>query len=117
MTEKPATVFHTCRHHVEPLHAEGRNIPNPLRYIDVVRTTHTTQDMFEESRVDESWNIDTNRNFSESWTRFTQFQILNDKPSDGQMRSGERLTKLQATTRTDHVWPEFLLQLNNARKL
>ena len=55
----------------------------PLRYIDVVKTTHTTLDVLQESHADDNWNIDENRNLSEPWIGFTQFTILNEKPLDG----------------------------------
>ena len=50
------------RHHVEPrvqLHVpKEESFPRPLRYIDVVWTTRTTLDVLQESRKDNSWNID-----------------------------------------------------------
>ena len=49
---------------------QEETLPVPLRYIDVVRTTHKTLDALQETRVDEYWNIDANRNMSESWTGF-----------------------------------------------
>ena len=33
--------------------------------------------------------------------------LLSEKPPDGYMWSGERLTKRQATSRPDHLWPEL----------
>ena len=72
------------RHHVEPrihLHVpKEESFPIPLKYIDVTRTTHTTLDVLQESRIDDYWNIDVNRNISESWTGFTMFTILNERP-------------------------------------
>ena len=47
------------------------------------------------------------RNLSDSWTGFTKFTSLNEKPPDRDMSSGERLTTIQATTRPDHMWPEM----------
>ena len=76
MTEKPVTIFwsnegelhfsSTRRTSSSTLRAEGRNIPIPLRYIDVTRTIHTTLDVLQESSVDDYWNIDANQNLSES---------------------------------------------------
>ena len=58
-------------HHVEPrvqlCVPKEETFPIPLRYIDVVRTTHTTLDVLQESRTDDCW-IDANRNLSETWT-------------------------------------------------
>ena len=61
----------------------------------------------QESRIDDYWNIDGSRNLSDSSTGFTQFTLLSEKPPDGYMLSGERLTKRQVTSRPDHVWPEL----------
>ena len=41
-----------------------------------------------------------------SWRGFTKFTLLKEKPAIGYMWSGVRLTKIQSTTRPDHVWPE-----------
>ena len=48
------------------------------------------------------WNIDGSRDLSDSWTGFTQFTLLEEKPPDEKLWSGERLTKRQATSRPDH---------------
>ena len=68
---------YSYRHHVEPrvqLYVpKEETFPIPLRYIDVARTA--------QSRIDDCWNIDANRNLSESWTRFTQFTTLSGKTS------------------------------------
>ena len=55
------------RHHVEPrvkLHVPRQeSFPFPLRYIDVTRGTSIG-----------------NRDLSDSWTRFTRFTVLEEKP-------------------------------------
>ena len=58
--------------------------------------------------MDDNWNIDGDRNLSEPWTSFTQFTILNEKPLDGFLWARRRLTKIQATTKPGHLWPEIL---------
>ena len=72
-------IFFT-RHHVEPrvqvYVSKAESFPIPLRYIDVIRRTHTTLDVLQESHLDDFWNIDVDRNLSEPWTGFTQFTIL-----------------------------------------
>ena len=60
----------------------------------------------QESRIDDFWNIDESRDLSDSWTGFTQSILLSEKPPEGYMWSGERLTKRQATSRPYHLWPE-----------
>ena len=42
----------------------------------------------QESRIDDNWNIDGSRDLSDSWTGFTQFTLLEEKPPDGYMWSG-----------------------------
>ena len=37
----------------------------------------------------------------------TQFTLLSEKPPNGYMWSGERLTRKQATSRPDYLWPEL----------
>ena len=102
--------FKNCRH-VEPrvkLYSPRKNHSLfLLKFIDVSRTTHTNLDVMQERRIDDNWNIDGSRDLSDSWTGFTQFTLLDEKPSDGFMWSGRRLTKGQATSRPDHLWPEL----------
>ena len=67
------------RHHVEPrvklFSPREKALHIPLKYIDVSRTTHTTLDVTQESRIDDYWNIDGSRDLSDSWTGFTQFTL------------------------------------------
>ena len=80
------------RHHVEPrvklYSRREESFPIPLKYIDVSRTTHTNLDVKQEKRIDDYWNIDGSRDLSDSWTGFTQFTLLEEKPPDGFMWSG-----------------------------
>ena len=95
----------------------GESLPVPLKYIDVSRTTHTNLDVMQERRIDDYGNIDGSRDLSASWTGFTQFTLLHEKPPDGYMWSGGRLTKRQATSRPDHLWPELWTKLARNAKL
>ena len=83
------------------------SFPIQLKNIDVSRTTRTELDVMQEKPIDDYWNIDGFRDFSDPWTGFTQFTLLEGKPPDGYMWSGERLTRKQLTSRTDHLWPEL----------
>ena len=78
---------YTYRHHVKrrvQLYVpKEETFPIPLRNVDVVRTTHTTLDMLQASRIDDEWNIGANRNLLGSWTGFTEFTTLNEKRLDG----------------------------------
>ena len=111
MTLKPFKVTSFYRHHTEPrvqLYVpKEESLPIPLKYIDVTRATHTNLDVLQESRIDDYWNFDGSRDLSDSWTGFTQFTQLDEKPPDGYMWSGRRLTKRQATSRPDHLCPEL----------
>ena len=85
--------------------------------IDVFRTTHTNLDVMQEKYIDDHWNIDGSRDLSDSWTGFTQFILLEEKPPDGYMWSWERLTRKQLTSRPDHLWPEFWEKMGKKAKL
>ena len=80
------------RHHVEPrvklYSPREESFPIPQKYIDVSRTTRTNLDVKQEKLIDDCWNIDGSRDLSDPWTGFTQFTLLEEKPSDGYMWSG-----------------------------
>ena len=109
------------RHHVEPrvklYSPREESFPIPLKYIDVSRTTHTNVDVKQEKRIDDYWNIDGSRDLSDSWTGFTQFTLLEEKPPDGFMWSGGRLTRKRLTSRPDHLWPELWKSMEKHAKL
>ena len=75
------------RHHVEPrvnlYSPREESFPVPLKYIDVSRTTRTNLDVKQQSRIDDYWNIDGSKDLSDSWTVFTQFILLEEKPPEG----------------------------------
>ena len=102
------------RHHVEPrvklYSLIEESFPIPLMYIDVSRATHTNLDVKQEKRIDDYWNIDGSRDLSDPWTGFTQFTLLEEKPPDGYMWSGERLTR-------KHLWPELWKSMGKHAKL
>ena len=109
------------RHHVEPrvklYSPREESFPIPLKHIDVSRTTHTNLDVKQEKRIDDYWNIDGSRDLSDPWTGSTQFTLLDEKPSDGYMLSGGRLTRKRLTSRPDHLWPELWKSLGKHAKL
>ena len=88
-----------------------------MNYIDVSRTTHTNLDVNQEKRIDDNWNIDGSRDLSDPWTGFTQFTLLEEKPPDGYMWSGWRLTRKQFTSRPNHPWPELWKLMGKHAKL
>ena len=93
------------------------SFPIPLKYIDVSRTTHTNLDVKQEKRIDDCWNIDGSRDLSDPWTGFTRFILLEEKPPDGYMWSGVRLTRKQLPSRPDHLWPEIWDKMGKNAKL
>ena len=88
------------RHHVEPrvklYSPREESFPIPLKYIDVSRTSHTNLDVKPEKRIDDYWNIDGSRDLSDSWTGFTQFTQLDEKPPEGFMWSGGEIDEKTA---------------------
>ena len=99
------------RHLVEPrvklYSPREESFPIPLKYIDESRTTHTNLYVKQEKRIDDYWNVDGSRDLSDPWTGFTQLTLLEEKPPEGYMWSGWRLTRKQLTSRPDHSWPEI----------
>ena len=74
-------------------------------------------DVKQEKRIDDYWNIDGSRDLSDPWTGFTQFTLLEEKPPDGYVWSGGRLTRKQLTSRPDHLWPELWKSMGKHAKL
>ena len=74
----------TYRHHNEPrvqLYVPMKEtFPIPLKYIEVTRSTYTDLDVMQEKRVDDYWNVDSNRSLSDSWKGFTKFSLLKETP-------------------------------------
>ena len=103
------------RHHVEPrvelYSPREESFPIPLKYI-VSRTTHTNLDVKQEKRIDDHCNVDGSRDLSHPWTGFTRFIFMEEKPPDGYMWSGERLTRKQLRSR-----PELLEKMGKNAKL
>ena len=80
--------------------------PIPQKYIDETISTYTDLDVMQEERIDDYWNVDTNRSLSDSWKGFTKFKLLKETPPKRFLWFRRRLTKVETTTRPYHVWPE-----------
>ena len=78
------------------------SFPIPLKYIDVTRTADTSLDAMLEKNIDDNWNVDGDRGLSGTWTGFTRFTTLDEKPLDGNTWSGG-VTRKQTTSRPDTV--------------
>ena len=127
------------RHHVEPrvklYSPREESFSIPLKHIDVSRTTHTNLVVKQAKRSDDCQNIDGSRDLSDPWTGFTRFTLLEEKPPDGYMWSGEideKTAYIQARSsmaRTLEIngnapklkekqkWSNEQFHLENARKL
>ena len=88
--------------------------PIPVKYIDVTRSTNTDLDVRQEQKIDDYWNVNSSKHLSDSWRGFTKFILLKEKPPKGYLWSGVRLTKIQTTTRPDHVCPEVWTKIGEA---
>ena len=99
------------RHHIEPrvqLHLpREESFLFQLKYIDVTRSTHTDLDVAQEKRTDDYWNVDGDRNVSDSWTGFTRFTLLDETRV-------KRLTRIRTTSRPDHMWPDAWTRIGKA---
>ena len=109
------------RHHVEPrvklYSPREESFPIPLEHIDVSRITKTNLDVMQESRIDDYWNIDGSRDLSGSWTGFTQFTLKWEPSRRIFLVQGVRLTKRQAASLPDHLWPELWRGVSKNAKL
>ena len=96
-------------HHVEKrvkLHVsreESFRIPLRHFHFDVAGATHATFDVLLESRIDDYWNIDGDRDRSDAWTFHTVRHFEGETSRRIHMVRCERLTKWQATSRPDHL--------------
>ena len=68
------------RHHVEPrvkLYVpKEESFAIPLRCIDVTSTTNTSLVVMLEKHIDDYWNVDGDREVSDSWTGFKRFNCV-----------------------------------------
>ena len=59
-----------CHHNelrVELYVPKEETFPSPMKYVDVTRSTHTHLAAMQEERIDDYWNVDSNRSLSDSW--------------------------------------------------
>ena len=91
----------------------------PLKYIIVTRTTNTTLDVMSEKNIEDYWNVDGARELSDTWTGFTRFIVLNERPPDGKTWSGRDLRgnkrPLDPTMYGQICGSIFLMQRNGER--
>ena len=51
------------------------SFPVPLKYIDVIRSTHTDLDVSQEKRIDEYWNVNEKQKFVRFVDRFYRIYV------------------------------------------
>ena len=66
--------------------------------------------------IEDYWNVEGDRELSETWTGFNKFHFLVEKPPDGYTWSGWILTRKQTTSRPDTLWPEIWKDMSDASK-
>ena len=119
------------RHHLQPRKElfvpEESNMPFPLKYIDIIRSTRTTLESPSEKSFDDYWNVPyrdsegndpkpSNRELSEYWTGQTTFTLLRPPPPEGREWVLGRLTKKQKSLRPPTIWPEIWCSLSPKQK-
>ena len=108
------------RPHVEPrvkLYVpREESLPIPLKYTDVTRTTDTSLDVMLERNIDDYRNVDGDRELSETWTGFSKFTKLNEKPPDGYTWSWERLTRKQTSSSPNSFRLQIWTDMSEASK-
>ena len=92
------------------------SFPISLKYFDVTRTTHTSQDALLEKHIEDYWDVDGEKELSDAWTGFTRFILLTKRPPEGYTWCRGRLTRKQSTSRPDSVWPDMWKHVSDASK-
>ena len=96
---------------------KGASFPIPLKFFDVIRSTHTDLDVAQEKRIDDSWNVEGNRNLSDLCKGFTSFTLLNEilrKDICGPEETDKNPNDI--TSRSHMVWRLDKNWKNRARK-
>ena len=90
--------------------------PIPLSSFDVTRSTYADLETVREKKICDYSDVDENRNLSDSWTSFTRIALLNETPLKGKRQSGRggKLTRIQTTSRPDHICPDALTTILKA---
>ena len=90
------------------------SFPIPMTYIDITRTTHTSLDVLSEKQIDDYRNVDEKENHQMHGQVSQDSFYRMKRPPDGYTWSGERLTRKQATSRPDNVWPDVRKHVSDA---
>ena len=77
---------------------------------------HTDLETQAEAEVEDLWTDEGARQLSDSWRGKTVFAILRPPAPPGYKYVAGRLTKVQQTSRPDHLWPEIWSQIGKKQK-
>ena len=77
------------------LRVESKNKLISLKHIDVTRTTHTNLDVWQESCIDDYWNVDVDRILWGSWQDSRSSLYWANDLQKGYMRSGDGLQRFK----------------------
>ena len=61
---------------VKPYMPREESLPIPLKSIDVTRNTYTSLDVMSEKSIDDYWNVDGDRELSDTWTGFHKIHFF-----------------------------------------
>ena len=123
MTPKPGNFWSIqgdfiSRHHNEPqvqLYVpKEETFTMPLTYIDVTRATCTNLDVLILTIVGMWTRIEVYQILGQDSRKFTLLKEKN--PPKGYTWSGKRLTKNQATTRPENLWPDVWSKMGKAAR-
>ena len=76
------------RHHNEPrvqlFVSKEETFPNPLKYIDVTRSSRSDLDVMQEKRIDDYWNVDSSNHSSDTslfwkWSFSKRIHVVQEK--------------------------------------
>jgi len=105
-------ILHHCVPRTKLFVPTDANCPLPLKYLDVGRRTYTNLESKAENFVADFWTSSGARELSEDWTGKTCLPILRPVLEPGYKWIEGRPTRMQTTTRPDHLWPEIWEQMS-----
>ena len=105
----PAMPCKTCKKRVKLYEPRETTFPIPSKCIDVSRTPNTSWYVMLEKNINDYWNVDGDRELSDTWTGFTIFTKLIEKPPDG-------YTRPPGQTLCDYLWQEIWKEMSDASK-
>ena len=90
-------------------------LPIPIRYLDVMRTTETSIP-FPENVISDHWTDIGTKNLSQDWTGRTILYPRMPIPLEGFKWVNGGITKIVKTSRPDRVWPEVWQNMTDKQR-